>query len=182
MAVVARRSRPSSAARTRSSAPSCRRRRRARRRPRRRLRATAPFGFSRIRLPSAADGSFHSSRARFSDTIATGRMSYASVPGEIAAGDQRVAHRLQQPGETNLNRRIGGSCDLGVDLVLARRSDRASRCPVIGMTVRQADGRDAGNRRDLVHDRLLHPDDRLGLLHLRSRNRRLQRQDLLRAR
>ena len=34
-----------------------------------------PLVFSRMRLPSAADGSRHSSRARPSDTITTGRRS-----------------------------------------------------------------------------------------------------------
>ena len=71
----------------------------------------ADLEFSRMRLPIAADGSCHSSRARFSDTIATARLSCTSVQVNARPATTRLTIVSSRPGEMNLNRRIGGSCD-----------------------------------------------------------------------
>ena len=69
-----------------------------------------PWSTGRMRLPMAAVGEPHSSRARFSETIATGRISYASgqVKSRPTTTDPPIV--FMYPGETNLNMRIGGNC------------------------------------------------------------------------
>ena len=55
----------------------------------------------------ALDGSFHSSRARFSDTIATGRVSDTSAHVKSRPATRRLPMVAGSPGDAILNRRSG---------------------------------------------------------------------------
>ena len=150
------RSSSSAAASRRSSAPSGRRRRR---------RTSAdhaddlapvdPSCASRMRLPSAAAGSCHSSRAMFSETMATGRLIVDIGPGEIAAGDQAVAHGLEEARRDELEAPQRRNLPFGVQDDPRRRSDRCCCCRPWASSSSQRDRRDARNRRDPVDDLLL---------------------------
>ena len=78
----------------------------------------------------------------------------------------------------NLKSRIGGIFGLGVDLSSAKIGSCQPE-PVIGTTEVRPTESTPGIAAILSHDRLLHPDDRLRLLHLRLRNARAQRQHVL---
>ena len=64
---------------------------------------------SRIRLPNAARGAPHHSRARFSDTMATRRFSYRSVQMKSRPAMTRVPIVLKYPGAILRICRIGGT-------------------------------------------------------------------------
>jgi hypothetical protein len=64
-----------------------------------------------MRLPSAAPGDCHSSRARFSDTSATDRFSYVSVHVKSRPAMRVPPTVFIKPGDANLKRRIGGISD-----------------------------------------------------------------------
>jgi len=70
-----------------------------------------PFAYGRIRLPIAAGGEPQSSRAMFSETMATARRSYVSshMKSRPATSDPPIV--FMKPGATNLNIRSGGICD-----------------------------------------------------------------------
>ena len=121
-----------------------------------------------MRLPMAADGWPHNSRARVSDTIATGRRSIDVCPGEIPARDQRRTHRLHVAWRNDLEQTERWNLGFGIGAIL--REERI--VPALAghrHRGRDRDRGDAGQRRDPVHDRLVHPRNRDLLFDLRAR-------------
>src|SRR5712691_11747781 len=81
----------------------------------------------RTRLPSAAAGPPHNSRARFTETSATGLWPLMSVQVKSRPASNRVPAAPKKPGETNLYVRIGGVSTRSYDLSSAKIGSRLLR-------------------------------------------------------
>ena len=87
---------------------------------------------SLTRLPMAACGVCQSSRARFSDTIATWRSSKMSVHVKSRPATRPLPIALKRPGDTILKTRSGGMRDSEYGWSSAYIAS-CHPCPVIGM-------------------------------------------------
>ena len=104
---------------------------------------------SRIRLPSAALGSPHISRAIFSETIATWRFLVEIGPGEIAPGDQGGARGFEESRGDELEPADGRDLPDGIGLSSAKRTSLLLR-PSSGASRWQRDRCHSRNRRQLI--------------------------------